>query len=93
METIHQIKSKQNTRAFRKEQWRFCPGFQNPADIPTRGMSANELLKSELWHHGPRYLQLPPDQWPTIDCLDNASANEELVEKTARNSTCTTSET
>ena len=44
-------------------------------------MSANELLKSELWHHGPQYLQLPPDQWPTIDCLDNASANEELVKR------------
>ena len=44
-------------------------------------MSANELLKSELWHNGPQYLQLPPDQWPTIDCLDNASANEELVKR------------
>ena len=44
-------------------------------------MSANELLKSELWHHRPQYLQLPPDQWPTIDCLDNVSANEELVKR------------
>ena len=58
-----------------------CPGSQNPADLPTCGMSANELLKSELWHHGPQYLQLPPDQWPTIDCPDNASANEELVKR------------
>ena len=61
-----------------KEQWRFCPGSQNPIDLPTRGMSANELLKSELWHHEPQYLRLPPDQWPTIDCPVNASANEEL---------------
>ena len=61
-----------------KEQWRFCPGSQNPADLPTR-MSANELfIKSELWHHRPQYLQLPPDQWPTID---NASGNEELAKR------------
>ena len=44
-------------------------------------MLANELSKSELWHHGPQYLRLPPDQWPTIDCLHNALANEELVKR------------
>ena len=77
---MHQIKSKENKITFRKGTVEVC-GSQNLADLSTCGMSANELLKSELWHHGPQYLQLPPDQWSTIDCLDNASAIEESVKR------------
>ncbi len=31
------------------ENWRHCPGVQNPADLPTRGLSAEELKDSTLW--------------------------------------------
>lgn len=34
----------------------YCPGSKNPADIPSRGMTASELLESELWLNGPDWL-------------------------------------
>ena len=33
-----------------------CPGKENPADIPSRGMSASELADTPLWLHGPDWL-------------------------------------
>ena len=38
------------------EQWRYCPGTTNPADIPSRGMRLEELMKSPLWLNGPAWL-------------------------------------
>ena len=37
--------------------WRHCPGIQNPADIPSRGVSAADLQrKMSLWLHGSLHL-------------------------------------
>ncbi len=33
-------------------QWRHVRGEENPADLPSRGTSTSELIKSELWWHG-----------------------------------------
>ena len=38
------------------QHWRNCPGKENPADIPSRGMSASELADTSLWLHGPEWL-------------------------------------
>ena len=38
------------------ENWRYCPTDQNPADLLTRGISADELIHSHLWLHGPSFL-------------------------------------
>ena len=43
--------------------WKYCPSADNPADLLTRGVSA-EQLSSAFWQHGPAWLQLE-DQWPT----------------------------
>ena len=33
--------------------WRHCPGKSNPADLVTRGLSAEDLIHSQLWSKGP----------------------------------------
>ena len=45
-------------------EWRHCPGEYNPADIPSRGCTGNELAKSQLWWNGPYFLTCSRDQWP-----------------------------
>ncbi|XP_044170817.1 uncharacterized protein LOC122955031 [Acropora millepora] len=39
------------------EQWRHVPGTVNPADLPTRGLSAVALAESEVWMEGPAFLK------------------------------------
>ncbi|KAK9731896.1 hypothetical protein QE152_g13299 [Popillia japonica] len=34
-------------------KWQHINGFNNPADLLSRGMTVTELLVSELWWHGP----------------------------------------
>jgi len=43
-------------------QWNHCPGELNPADLVTRGVSADELLASELWLNGPSLVDVPAEE-------------------------------
>ena len=36
--------------------WRHCPGSEDPADIPSCGLSLAELVDSDMWLHGPSWL-------------------------------------
>ena len=47
------------------EQWRHVPTASNPADLASRGISPKELTKSKLWWHGPEWLVLSPEGWPS----------------------------
>ena len=47
-----------------RESWRHCPGSCNPADLPSRGGSADELLAQSMWWKGPSFLQSLDAQWP-----------------------------
>ena len=38
-------------------QWRHIAGVNNPADLASRGLSASNLVSSELWFKGPPFLQ------------------------------------
>ena len=38
------------------ERWHFCRGKENPADLLTRGISAREMTNSNMWLHGPAWL-------------------------------------
>lgn len=48
-----------------KHQWRHCTGELNPADLPSRGCSIQELKKNETWWTGPGFVKFPEEQWPT----------------------------
>ncbi len=58
------------------EQFCFCPGVANPADLSTRGMSASELSRSSLWWKGPDWLGYP-SQWPQCPETYETSTHED----------------
>ena len=39
------------------ECWNHCPGIQNQADIPLRGVTPQELSANELWCKGPSFVE------------------------------------
>ena len=47
--------------------WMWCPGDQNPADLPTRNKTTISEMKSFLWLNG-GFLMQPQEVWPT-KCL------------------------
>ncbi|XP_045449986.1 uncharacterized protein LOC123658673 [Melitaea cinxia] len=44
--------------------WRHVPSADNPADAASRGLLPAALVKSDLWYHGPVWLQQSSDSWP-----------------------------
>ena len=36
--------------------WNHCPGKDNPADLPSRGVPFKQLISSDLWKKGPEWL-------------------------------------
>ena len=62
-----------------KAAWGFCPGSQNPADLPSRGIQACDLVRSSVWWSGPEYLYKPQCEWPkdaAASALDDTALNE-----------------
>ena len=72
-------------------QWRHIPGEINPADLPTRGLSASELCQSKSWMRGPDFLindeKTWPERLPNNLPLDAAVKEEKNVETHATNET------
>ena len=63
-------------------RWRHCPGVLNPADLPSRGVNAFELMNSRMWCEGLAFLQLPPDKWPQQEAVISDKYAEVEVVKT-----------
>lgn len=46
--------------------WRHVPTSDNPADLLSRGLSADRLTSSELWWNGPSFLTKESEAWPSL---------------------------
>ena len=63
------------------EQWQHVPGTINPADLPTRGLSAMALAESEVWMEGPAFLKDDESTWPAAPPLRNTTKETEDCER------------
>ena len=64
------------------DRWRHCPGRDNPADLPSRGVNPSELSDSKIWQHGPDWLYERDDKIPNTE--DTTMPQECEVEKRVR---------
>ena len=48
------------------KQWHHVPGKINPADVASRGTSAENLQQDEHWWNGPSFLSCPEEEWPMM---------------------------
>ena len=54
-------------------------GVMNPADLPSRGCSASQLLWTRWWE-GPTWLKQPAEDWP----LGEPQPDEEMIAQERR---------
>ena len=68
----------------REEDWAHVAGTENPADLGSRGVSANHLRDSRLWWEGPQWLKKGEKAWPKFSLLqDTAEVGEERKKSAA----------
>ena len=61
-----------------EKDWKFVPSELNPADMPSRGCSPSQLVKSEWWR-GPSWLRAPECDWPSVkQKVDEKEVNSEI---------------
>lgn len=65
-----------------RHAWRYCPGPMNPADLPSRGVSAKELSSKKSWWNGPEFLLTPPSEWPPDD--PSTRVNDQALQEAAK---------
>jgi len=68
MTVLHWVRNRKNWKQYVQHRvneireltdsnsWNHCPGTQNPADLPSRGLTATELLGSPLWWNGSPFI-------------------------------------
>eukprot|EP00112_Aurelia_sp_Birch-Aquarium-sp1_P014574 Seg316.1 transcript_id=Seg316.1/GoldUCD/mRNA.D3Y31 product="hypothetical protein" protein_id=Seg316.1/GoldUCD/D3Y31 len=76
---VEEIQSK-----FSPDNWRYCPGKENPADCLTRGLTCKDLHQTEKWWTGPSWLSLPSKELPC-----NITANETVTNMACKESSKT----
>ena len=80
---VKEIRTLSNTN-----RWRFVPGELNPADLPSRGCSASQLLKSKWWE-GPNWLRKDFCDWPANQYdSDENLISLEMKKKCEKKSVC-----
>ena len=61
----------------RKEDWAYCPGEQNPANIGSRGELSSRQKENELWWWGLAWLSGPKEGWPVSDISETPQSVDE----------------
>ena len=64
-----------------RDDWRHCPGPDNPADIGSRGVLGSDLKSEKLWWHGPSWLSKQECEWPKTEGNINTPESEEERKK------------
>uniref|UniRef100_A0A2H1WM60 SFRICE_016310 n=1 Tax=Spodoptera frugiperda TaxID=7108 RepID=A0A2H1WM60_SPOFR len=59
--------------------WRYVPTKDNPADLVSRGLSAELISQSSMWWSGPTFLQTESALWPSMPNTDVNIVLPELV--------------
>lgn len=70
------------------EQWfqSHCPGRDNPADLPSRGIPLTELINHRLWFEGPTWIT---NQDPTELSSEEEEVPQECFQERKSHSDCT----
>lgn len=74
-------------RTTRPKQWPHIPGTLNPADLPTRGLSASNLEESDVWMEGPTFLKDDESTWPAVLPLKENAEQTSDCERRTKNRT------
>lgn len=67
------------------QQWRYIPSGDNPADLVSRGLTANGLIDSELWWQGPEFLKKSSSEWPENKVEVQEASKRELKKLKSEN--------
>jgi hypothetical protein len=65
-------------RSDNRLQFRYVPTDQNPADLPTRGVSLSQLETARCWWFGPDFLRLSETEWPANEFELPTDTDEEI---------------
>ncbi|XP_055633964.1 uncharacterized protein LOC129774271 [Toxorhynchites rutilus septentrionalis] len=63
--------------------WLHVAVTENPADLLSRGLSADELITCKKWLHGPSWLHKPKGSWPIQNFPSAGIPMEELEQRPA----------
>ncbi|XP_055585057.1 uncharacterized protein LOC129737915 [Uranotaenia lowii] len=68
--------------------WNHIAGFENPADIISRGATPQELSGNTLWWEGPPWLKLESTNWPRrFTVMDSSHVKPEDLEEKVQQKT------
>ncbi|XP_071653126.1 uncharacterized protein [Temnothorax longispinosus] len=76
---------KEIRRLTNPSQWHHVPGIMNPADLPSRGCKAKQLVESRWWE-GPAWLKLSREHWPSSEYDINEAEVDSETKRLVRRS-------